>query len=66
MTPRQAADIIGCSHGQVCNLIRSGTLAAKKTLIAGGGYCYNISRQEAQRYRNKEQTGGWPRGQNRV
>ena len=66
MTTKQAAVVIGCNPSQVRYLIRSGTIKAKKKLITGGGYSYTITQREAERFRDTEQTGGWPRGQNRV
>lgn len=66
MTPRQAAAIIGCSPQQVRTLIRTGVIKATKRFTPGNttpGYCYSVSRREAERYRDKPQTKGWPRGQ---
>ena len=63
MTPKQAAKIIGCSTTQVRHLIRKGTIRATKQLN-DYGYTYQVSRKEAERYRDKPQTaGGWPRGE---
>ena len=61
MTPKQAAAVIGCSPQQVRTLIRTGVLKATKKSVTT--YRYSISRREAERYRDKKQTKGWPRGQ---
>lgn len=66
MTPKEAADYIGCSPQQVRTLIRRGKIKARKHKIPGGrkpGYCYLISKKEAERYRDAPQRQGWPRGQ---
>lgn len=64
MTPRQAAAIIGCSPQQVRTLIRTGKIkATKRPTPTFPGYCYSVSRREAERYRDKPQIKGWPRGQ---
>ena len=62
MTATQAARIIGCSPQQVRVLIRKGTIKATRWDMPGG-YYYDVSQVEAERYRDTEQTKGWPRGQ---
>ena len=64
MTPSQAADVIGCSPQQVRTLIRIGKLCARKVVTRNNqhGYRYEISRKEAERYRNTPQGRGRPRG----
>jgi len=61
MTPREMADIIGCSVQQVRTLIRKGSINAKTKEIPGG-FCYDISPKEVEKFRVQPQTGGWPRG----
>lgn len=67
MTPNQAATIIGCNGSHVRNLIRAGKLKAKRVKYVGNqhGYRYDITPCEACRYRDLEQTQGWPRGKSR-
>ena len=69
MTPRQAAETIGCTPGQVRWLIRSKYLRATKIttnpLISGCDYRYSVGQKEAERYRDVVQTRGFPRGQKR-
>jgi len=70
MTPTEASTIIGCSPQQVRTLIRTGTLKARKTQRrkdrnGNWQYSYSISESEAQRYAEKPQTKGFPRGQSR-
>ena len=62
MTPKEAAAIIGCSPQQVRTLIRSGRIKATQVKCPQG-YYYNITRREAERYRDTPQKMGWPRGQ---
>lgn len=62
MTPKQASHIIGCSATQVRALIRGKKIKAKR-IATPSGHCYNISQEEAERYRDTPQNGGWPRGQ---
>ncbi len=61
MTVRQAAKVIGCSPSHVGHLIRAGKIEAEQYEMPGGFY-YDISQKEVERYRDKEQHGGWPRG----
>lgn len=65
MKPSEAAKIIGCSTTQVRHLIRKGKIqATKKESPTFYGYTYHITQTEAERYRDKPQTGGgWPRGE---
>lgn len=70
MTPRQAADLIGCSVPQVRHLIRKGTLRATKQPMHtyNGKVCgfeYRVDRKQVLRYANTTQHGGWPRGKSR-
>ena len=64
MIPAQASRIIGCSPTQVRVLIRKKKIKAVHREMPGG-YYYDVSLSEARRYRDTEQTGGWPRGQSR-
>ena len=66
MTPRQAAERIGCSPQQVRTLIRNGTLRATKVKNPYGvGYYYQVNTSDVRRYRNRKQTVGYPRGRPR-
>lgn len=67
MTPRQAADEIGCTVGQVRTLIRSGKIEAIQVPTPGWGpgYYYSIPVREVRRYRDAKQAKGFPRGQKR-
>jgi len=67
MTPREAAEIIGCSSQQVRHLIRIGTLRATVTQSAVTGYQprYSLTKREVERYRDKPQERGYPRGRKR-
>jgi len=62
MTAKEAACVIGCSPQQVRVLIRKGAIQATRRKMPGG-YYYDVSQVEAERYRDTEQTKGWPRGQ---
>ena len=66
MTPLEASAIIGCSSSHVRLLCRRGKLKAERIRLPKPlvGIVYNISLQEAKRYRDKE-TSGWPRGEAR-
>lgn len=64
MTPSQAARVIGCSTQQVRTLIRSGKIKARKRK-AEFGYYYDITQEEAERYRDEKPDRGWPRGKAR-
>ncbi len=68
MSPKKAAEIIGCTVAHVRRLIRRGKLKAKKTLGPFGldcknrvHYVYSISLPEAKRYRDLPQHRGRPR-----
>jgi len=67
MTPRQAAEVIGCCASHVRTLIRKGKLQAEKvpTPYDLVEYRYEVSPAEAKRYRDLPQTKGFPRGQSR-
>lgn len=67
MTASQAAKVIGCTVGQVRTLIRQGTLKAKRVQspYVPKGHYYNITPKEVERYRDKPQLCGFPRGQSR-
>ncbi len=67
MTPSQAAEVIGCCASHVRTLIRKGKLQAKKVPAPYNPmeYRYEVSPEEALRYRDKPQTVGFPRGQSR-
>lgn len=64
MTPSEAAKVIGCSPQQVRTLIRVGLVSARKVKTKNNqfGYRYEISLEEAERYRDKPQGRGYPRG----
>lgn len=64
MTPSEAAKYIGCSPQHVRTLIRTKKIRAKRHKIIGG-FCYEVSLAEANRYRRLAFTNGWPRGQER-
>jgi hypothetical protein len=63
MTPRQAADIIGCSTSTVRQYIRDDIMVAIEIRIPGGSY-YEITIEEAERIRDlpKTERRGCPRG----
>jgi len=67
MTPRQAAQIIGCSPQQVRTLIRAGVLKARPIPSANNpaGYEWQVPRSEALRYAGAKPKRGWPRGKPR-
>lgn len=67
MTATEAARLIGCSRQQVLTLARKGLLAARrvKSPVNQLGYCWIVSQQEAERYRDSVQSRGWPRGKSR-
>ena len=67
MTTSQAAKIIGCSPQHVRTLIRQGKLRADRRASTHNqhGYCYTIRLRDAERYRDKPQTRGYPRGRKR-
>jgi hypothetical protein len=72
MTPRQAADFIGCTPQQVRTLIRLGRIKAKRTANKDyrgnpieGSYTYLINMQEVERYKEIPRSGGYPRGRKR-
>jgi hypothetical protein len=64
MKPTEAAKIIGCTPQQVRTLCRKGTIKATKRITKLGPY-WEIAKKEAERYRDKEQKGGFPRGYTR-
>jgi len=68
MTPKQAAELIGCSPQHVRTLIRTGKLQATRVLTPdwGSGYIYDIQPVTAKLYKQaKLDHGGWPRGRSR-
>lgn len=65
MTPRQAAAVIGCTANQVRHLIRSGRIKARRIESETFGFSYEVSPGEAERYRDSEQSKGFPRGAKR-
>jgi len=64
LTPKQAAVVIGCSPQQVRYLIYNKKIKAIKikTDCNQHGYRFAIPKNEAQRYADKPQTVGYPRG----
>jgi predicted site-specific integrase-resolvase len=64
MTPREAAEQIGCSINQVRVLCRNGTLKHRIIPIPGG-YYYEINKASVNHYAGKPQVVGYPRGQKR-
>ena len=66
MTPNEAAAVIGCTGNQVRHLIRKGRLRSKRIRNRTYGYHYEVSRREAERYRDAPQTKGFPRGAKRT
>ena len=65
MTPREAAELIGCSPQHVRTLVRAGKLPAtrKPTDCNQHGYRLVITRRDAQRFRDTPRRGpGRPRG----
>ena len=64
MTPKQAAEIIGCTVGHCRHLIRTGKLEATRKPTSSG-YEYEVSREEANRLRDVESNVGWKRGKER-
>lgn len=70
MTPKKAAEIIGCSPQQVRTLIRVGKLRAVKVSLGVGGtgrefYQYEVHRGDVKRYAKSKQKVGYPRGRKR-
>ncbi len=70
MTPRQAAEVIGCSVRYVRTLIHAKKLKAQLKLQdmgQGGPYTqvWDIHPREAGRFKRTIQTKGWPRGKKR-
>ena len=63
LTPTQAAKIIGVTKAQVCWLIRTGKLKARRKRSTNNqyGYEYKINLAEARRVRDNKRTGR-PRG----
>lgn len=64
MTPRQAAEVIGCTTGHVRSLIKAGRINAVLVKSPMGWY-YDISTHEVRRYANQTQGRGFPRGHKR-
>jgi len=64
MTPRQAAEIIGCTAGHVLSLIKRGRLNAVLLKTPAGWY-YALSPHEVRRYASQAQSRGLPRGAKR-
>ena len=65
MSPRQAADRIGCSVSHVRHLVRIGAIWADRLPLPMGGYRYNIPATEVRLFLKTEHPGGWPRGKPR-
>ena len=65
ITPKQAAEVIGCSVQHVRTLIRSGKIKATKRKTPTGHY-WSITPAEARRYRDKPINQGYPRGKKRT
>lgn len=69
MTTRQAAALIGCSPSHVRWLVATGRVRATRLSDPTQnqhGYRLSIERRSAERYRDTEQSRGWPRGQART
>jgi hypothetical protein len=64
MTPREAADVIGCSTNQVRVLCRKGILDSSRVKAFGREY-YAIEISSVQNYASRPQTRGYPRGKKR-
>lgn len=70
MTPREAAEVLGCDVDHVRWLIRHRKLKAKPQIVrdASGRVVfrqYSIHPNAVKQYANKPQTRGWPRGRKR-
>lgn len=64
MTTTEAAKIIGCSPQHVRYLVSRGWIKATRRR-APGGYYNDITKEEAEKYRDTVQVRGFPRGQKR-
>jgi hypothetical protein len=63
MTPREAAEVIGCTARHVRHLVQKGKLKATKCKTSSWPYyVYHISLPDAEEYRDTPQTKGFPRG----
>ncbi len=65
MTPKEAAQVIGCSVDHCRRMARTGKLRARKRKTTGG-YEYSITRREAERVRDLTHSKGWKRGKPRT
>ena len=68
MSPKEAAEIIGCSPQHVRHLARTGKIKAKVLPVHRSGFIsfeYNILRSAALAYRDRPTHGGYPRGNKR-
>ena len=67
MTVKEAADIIGCSPSHVRTLLQRGILKGRKKPSTSNQYGHEwvINEAEATRYRDSDQSRGWPRGRSR-
>ena len=66
MTVQEAAKLIGCSPRHARALARAGVLRATREKAPWGKlFCYNIHKQSAVAYRDKQQPRGFPRGAKR-
>jgi hypothetical protein len=67
MTPKHAAERIGCTTQQVLSLIHGGRLRAEKipSEITSAGYYYSLAEADVEAYATSPQGKGWPRGKKR-
>lgn len=67
MTPKKAAEVIGCSISQIKYLIKTKQLKARKvkTETNRHGYCWDIHHSSVNKYAKSQQSKGWPRGKER-
>lgn len=62
MTPKEAAEVIGCTPHHVRVLIRKGTIRATKQFLPSGGYVYIVNTTDVESHAAKTGLRGWPRG----
>lgn len=54
MTPQELANKSSYTVGRIRQLVRDGTIKAKKKSIPGGGFAYEISAREVQKFLRRE------------
>jgi len=64
MTPREAADVIGCTANQVRVLCRKGLIDSVRIEAYGREY-YVVDKQSVYTYAKRPQKRGYPRGKKR-